>query len=215
MDELSLGADGLRASYNAVADAYAKEFFDELSRKPFDRALLDSFAAAIAPGGQVLDIGCGPGHIARYLSECGVNAAGIDLSPAMVEVARKLNPGLDFAAGDMRAIDRAAATLAAIAAFYSIIHIPRPGVPQVLGEFHRVITEGGLLLLSVHGGTGIVHRDEFLGETVPFEATLFSLGEIVSLVERAGFWVDEAHQRAPYDFEYPTPRIYVLAHRTG
>src|ERR1700730_13779502 len=99
MDELSLGADGFRSSYDAVADAYANEFFDELSRKPFDRALLDSFAAAIPHGGQVLDIGCGPGHIARYLSERGVNAAGIDLSPAMVEVARKLNPGLDFATG--------------------------------------------------------------------------------------------------------------------
>ena len=214
-DELSLGADGFRESYDAVADAYAKEFFDELSRKPFDRALLDSFAAAIAPGGQVLDVGCGPGHIARYLSERGVNATGVDLSPAMVELARKLNPGLDFTAGDMRAIDQSASTLAAITAFYSIIHIPRAEVAQVLDEFHRVIAEDGLLLLSVHGGTGIVHRDEFLGETVPFEATLFSLGEIVSLVERAGFWVDEARQRAPYDFEYPTPRIYVLAHRIG
>jgi SAM-dependent methyltransferase len=215
MDELSLGADGFKASYDAVADAYANEFFDELSRKPFDRALLDSFAAAIPQGGTVLDVGCGPGHIARYLSERGVSAAGVDLSPAMVELARKLNPGLEFSAGDMRAIDQAANGLAAIAAFYSIIHIPRAQVPLVLDEFHRVIAADGLLLVSVHGGTGIVHRDEFLGEAVPFEATLFSLGEIVSLVERAGFRVDEAHQRAPYDFEYPTPRIYVLAHRTG
>jgi SAM-dependent methyltransferase len=215
MDELSLGADGFRASYDAVADAYAKEFFDELSRKPFDRALLDSFAAAIPPSGQVLDIGCGPGHITRYLSERGVNSAGVDLSPAMVDVARKLNPGLAFSTGDMRSIDRTAATLAAIVAFYSVIHIPRAEVPQVLDEFHRVIAMEGLLLMSVHGGSGIVHRDEFLGQTVPFEATLFSLGEIVSLVERAGFWVDEARQRAPYDFEYPTPRMYVLAHRIG
>jgi SAM-dependent methyltransferase len=214
-DELSLGADGFRASYDAVADAYAKEFFDELSRKPFDRALLDTFAAAIPPRGEVLDIGCGPGHIARYLSERGVNAAGVDVSPGMVDVARRLNPGLEFSIGDMRAIDHAGATLAAIAAFYSIIHIPRTEVPHVLDEFHRVLAEGGLLLMSVHGGTGIVHRDEFLGASVAFEATLFSLGEVVSLVERAGFWVDEAHQRAPYDFEYPTPRIYVLAHRTG
>jgi SAM-dependent methyltransferase len=215
MDELSLGADGFRASYDAVADAYAKEFYDELSRKPFDRALLDSFAAAIPARGDALDVGCGPGHIARYLSERGVSAAGVDLSPAMVDVARKLNPGLEFSVGDMRAIDHAANALAAIAAFYSIIHIPRAEVPQVLDEFHRVIATNGLLLMSAHGGTGIVHRDDFLGASVPFEATLFSLGEIVSLVERAGFWVDEAHQRPPYDFEYPTPRIYVLAHRTG
>ena len=217
MDELSLGADGIRSSYDAVADVYAKEFFDELARKPFDRALLDSFATAIPRGGRVLDVGCGPGHIARYLNERGVTAAGIDLSSAMVEIARRLNPDLDFSTGDMRDmrdIAHQAGSAAGIAAFYSVIHIPRAEVPQVLDEFHRVIAVDGLLLVAVHGGAGIVQRDEFLGATVPFEATLFSLGEIVSLVERAGFWVDEARQRAPYDFEYPTPRIYVLAHRT-
>jgi SAM-dependent methyltransferase len=215
MDELSLGADGFRASYDAVAEAYASEFFDELSRKPFDRLLLDSFAAAIPREGRVLDVGCGPGHIARYLSDRGVNAAGVDLSPAMVDLARRLNPGLQFSTGDMRALDARPQSVAGIAAFYSVIHIPRADVPQVLDEFRRVIAVSGLLLVSVHGGTGIVHRDDFLGETVPFEATLFSIGEIVSLVERAGFWVDEARQRAPYDFEHPTPRIYVGAHRPG
>jgi hypothetical protein len=33
----------------------------------------------------------------------------------------------------------------------------------------------------------------------------------VSLAESAGFWVDEVKQRAPYEFENPTPRLYVRA----
>jgi SAM-dependent methyltransferase len=209
----SLDADMIRTSYDAVAEKYAREFFDELSRKPFDCALLDAFAAASAGGGKVLDVGCGPGHVARYLSQRGVDAAGLDLSPATVDLARRLNPDLKFSTGDMRALDIPPSMLSGLVAFYSIIHIPRMEVPLVLGEFHRVLDPDGRLLLSVHGGTGVVHRDEFLGEAVPFEATLFSLGEIVSLVESAGFWVDEARQRRPYEFEYPTPRIYVIAHR--
>jgi trans-aconitate methyltransferase len=127
----------IQAGYDVVADAYAEQFFDELSRKPFDRLLLDAFAADCEGRGTVLDVGCGPGHVARYLSERGAKASGFGLSPAMVELARKLNPGLEFRAGDMR---------------------------------------------------------------------------VVSLVESAGFWVDEAKQRVPYEFENPTPRLYVLAH---
>lgn len=211
--EMSLDADVIKASYDAVAEAYGEQFSNELTRKPFDRMLLDSFGTACPRPGQVLDVGCGPGHIARYLTERGVNAAGIDLSPAMVELARRLNPQLEFTTGDMRTLRRATSSVSGIAAFYSIIHIPRAEVPLVLDEFRRVLVSNGRLLVAVHGGTGVLQRDEFLGQPVPFEATLFSLGEIVALVEHAGFWVDEARQRAPYDFEHPTPRLYVAAHR--
>jgi SAM-dependent methyltransferase len=204
--------EAMKASYEVVAEAYAAQFFDELSRKPFDRMLLDALAADCAGRGPILDVGCGPGHIARYLSDRGANAAGLDLSPAMVELARKLNPGLRFSVGDMRGLGVADGSLAGIAAFYSVIHIPRPEVAGVLTGFHRALVGDGRLLLSVHGGTGSIHRDEFLGHAVPFEATLFSLGEIVSLVESAAFWVDEARQRLPYEFEHPTPRIYIRAH---
>lgn len=202
----------MKDSYDAVADAYAAEFFDELSRKPFDRQLLDAFAADCQGRGTVLDVGCGPGHVARYLSERGAKAAGFDLSTAMVELARKLNPSLEFSAGDMRALGVPDGSLTGIVAFYSLIHIPRQEVAGVLDGFRRALIEDGRLLLAVHGGTGSIHRDEFLGHAVPFEATLFSLGEIVSLVETAGFWVDEARQRVPYEFEHPTPRIYIGAH---
>src|ERR1700704_2599411 len=114
----------METSYDVVAAAYAAQFFDELSRKPFDRTLLDAFAADCVGRGTVLDVGCGPGHVARYLSERGVTAAGVDLSPAMVDLARQLNPGLEFSTGDMRHLEVADNSLAGIVAFYSVIHIP-------------------------------------------------------------------------------------------
>ena len=174
--------------------------------------MLDEFAAACPRGGLVLDVGCGPGQVASYLTDDGVEAAGVDLSPEMIAAARRLSPRIDFSVGDMRRLDRPDASLAGVTAFYSLIHIARADVPQVLTEFRRVLAPGGRLLLAVHGGAGEVHRDEFLDRGVPFDATLFALGELVTLVEAAGFWVDTAHQRAPYEFEHPTPRIYVAAH---
>jgi 2-polyprenyl-3-methyl-5-hydroxy-6-metoxy-1,4-benzoquinol methylase len=59
-------------SYNCVAERYAEQFFHELDRKPFDRDLLDRYAATVrGRGKKVCELGCGVGHIARYLHTHG------------------------------------------------------------------------------------------------------------------------------------------------
>ena len=204
--------DEVRSSYDMVAETYAKKFFDELSRKPFDRRLLDEFAAAL-PARGVLDVGCGPGHIAGYLSERGLDATGVDLSPAMVEIARRLNPEIPFHVADMRELPAADSSVGGIAAFYSVIHIPRKDVPAVLLEFRRVLIPSGRLLVAVHGGSGTITSQDFMGKQAPFEATLFEKDELVDLITSAGFEVTSATIRAPYDFESQTPRLYVAATR--
>ncbi len=119
----------LQTSYDRVAGEYARHLFDELKDKPFDRQVLDRFAARLRGRGVVCDLGCGPGQVARYLHERGAEVIGVDLSPGMVACARRLNPGIAFHQGTMLALDAADGTWAGIAAFYSIIHIPRPEVP--------------------------------------------------------------------------------------
>jgi trans-aconitate methyltransferase len=79
-----------QTSYDLVADVYVRRIFGELQHKPLDRQLLDRFAARVRDFGPVCDMGCGPGHITRYLQDYGVEVCGVDLSPAMVERARRL-----------------------------------------------------------------------------------------------------------------------------
>ena len=89
----------------------------------FDRELLAKFAALTGQAGRA-DVGFAvPAHIARHLSELGVDAMGVDVSPAMIEVARGLNPNLSFEQGDMLRLPLPDGSFAGIAAFYSIIHI--------------------------------------------------------------------------------------------
>jgi hypothetical protein len=64
-----------QSSYDRVADEYVRQIFDELQHKPFDRELLDRFAASVRDAGLACDMGCGPGHVARYLHEHGVYSA--------------------------------------------------------------------------------------------------------------------------------------------
>jgi SAM-dependent methyltransferase len=131
--------DDTAKTYDAVADDYVAHIYAELGDKPLDRELLDRFADAVRGQGPVRDVGCGPGHVTRYLHERGVDVAGIDLSPGMVDRARRLNPGIAFNQGDMAALALPDGALAAIVLFYSIIHIPRPDVVSVLRELRRAL----------------------------------------------------------------------------
>jgi trans-aconitate methyltransferase len=117
-DKLKLGSmdrqttDSIRESYNKIADAYARRYADELQHKPLDRELLSRFAISVKGRGEVCDLGCGPGQIARYLWNEGVHIWGLDLSPRMIDQARKLSPEISFRVYNMMAIDVADERLA-------------------------------------------------------------------------------------------------------
>jgi ubiquinone/menaquinone biosynthesis C-methylase UbiE len=186
----------------------------ELDHKPLDRELLDRFAQHITGKGRAVDLGCGPGQVARYLHEQGVDALGIDLSPGMVELARQAHPGIEFRQGDMRALPLPDNSLAGIAAFYSIIHIPRADVTAVLRELRRVLQPDGVLLLSFHRGTEIRHFDALWEQPVQLDFIFFERDEMRGYLEAAGFIVDDVIERDPYpDVEVATQRVYVFAHK--
>jgi 2-polyprenyl-3-methyl-5-hydroxy-6-metoxy-1,4-benzoquinol methylase len=85
------GHSDYQSSYDAVANEYVRRISGELQHKPLDRALLERFGTVVRDRGPVCDLGCGPGHVARYLKERGVEVVGYDLAPKMVEAARILN----------------------------------------------------------------------------------------------------------------------------
>jgi SAM-dependent methyltransferase len=204
----------VQASYDRVAEEYVARIYGELDHKPLDRQLLDRFADRVQVIGPACDLGCGPGHVARYLHERGVDVRGIDLSPAMVEVARRLNPGIEFRQGDMRSLEIEDGTFGGTAAFYSIIHIPRPEVVTALVEMKRVLRPGGLLLLAFHIGDDVVHLDEWWGHPVSVDFIFFRTEEIAGYLREAGFQVVEVVEREPYpEVEHPSQRAYVLSEK--
>ncbi len=204
-----------QSSYDLVAEEYARHMLHELDHKPRDRQLLEQFAQQVTGKGRVLDLGTGPGQIARYLHDLGVDAFGIDLSPAMVELARRSHPCIEFQQGDMRALPLPDESLAGITAFYCIIHIPRPDVIAVLEEIRRVLEPGALLLISFHRGEQIVHRDEWWGETVSVDFVFFERDEMVGYLQAAGFSIDQVVERDfyPDSDEAQTTRLYIFARK--
>ncbi|MGB7923039.1 MAG: class I SAM-dependent methyltransferase [Pyrinomonadaceae bacterium] len=203
----------MRNNYDDVAEEYAREFCDELDKKPFDRKMLDWLAERVDRRGVICDMGCGPGQVAGYLRGRGAEVCGVDLSPEMVRQAQALRTDIPFQQGDMLALTGVAAdSYAAIAAFYSIIHIPRPSMIEALQELKRVLRPEGLLLLTFHIGQQTVHRDEFLGKEVSLDFHFFETEEIKGYLKTAGFELEEAIERDPYpDVEYQSRRAYIFA----
>ncbi|HEX5716123.1 MAG TPA: class I SAM-dependent methyltransferase [Thermoanaerobaculia bacterium] len=202
----------IRDSYDSAASAYADHLFTELEQKPLDRHLLNRFAEAVRGQGWVVDLGCGPGQIAKYLRDQGVSVIGVDLSAEMIKVAGNLCPGIDFRVGDMRRLDFDDASLAGVVAFYSIVHFDPAELDAVFRELRRVLCQDGLVLISFHVGDHVVHVDDLYGAPVSLDFQFHVPDDVIEALHRARFRVTEEVEREPYEgAEYPTRRCYLLA----
>ena len=188
-----------RAAYDTVAVDYARLLSTEPPETPLDLAMLTAFAELVqaAGGGQVLDLGCGPGRITAHLRSLGLTAFGIDLSPAMVAVARRTYPDLRFDEGSMNALDLGDGAVGGIVAWYSIIHTPPELLPVVFAEVHRVLAPGGQLLLAFQVGNERRHIEHGYGHTVALDAYRLSPDSIAELLHRAGLVVHARLLREP------------------
>jgi SAM-dependent methyltransferase len=216
VEKLSMGnhTASIRKGYDRVAAAYADHYANELRHKPLDQELLSRFAAEVKDRGDVCDMGCGPGHIARYLRDAGLaKVFGLDLSPRMVEQARQLSPDISFQVGNMLALDFRDASLAGIVAFYAIVNIPETQLATVFSEMWRVLRPGGRVLLSFHIGDETVHPDEFLGKPISMDFFFYQPIAMTKRIEAAGFAIEDVIERGPYppEVEYQSRRAYIFA----
>lgn len=191
-------------SYDRIADEYASRIFSELKHKPLDRELLNRFASEVAGHGEVCDMGCGPGHVARYLHDTGANIFGLDISPRMLEQARQLNPDIRFQEGNMLSLGLPDSRLAGIVAFYAICNIPKEFLPVVFLEMKRVLQPRGLLLIAFHAGDKTLHENELWGRVISMDFFLYQPLIIRRYLEEAGYLIEAVIEREPYslDVEY-------------
>jgi SAM-dependent methyltransferase len=129
--------------------------------------------------------------VTAHLHALGIDAFGIDLSPAMIEVARRDHAGLRFEVGSMTDLDLADASVAGLLAFWSLIHIPDEAVPTVFGHFRRALRPGAPLLLGFHVGDGSRLKTQGYGGH-PMKVYLHRRrpGQVAAWLRDAGFTVE-------------------------
>jgi SAM-dependent methyltransferase len=200
--------DKTRIAYDVVAADYADLARDLMAGATWDRAVLGAFAEIAS--GPVADVGCGPGRITGHLAGLGLAARGIDLSPAMIEVARRDHPGLSFEVGSLLDLDLPDGGLGGLVAWYSLVHTPRELLSVAFAEFFRVLRPGGHVLLAFKAGdqrrtltSGYGHDD------LDLDVYEFPPDLVIELLTEAGFTERMRLVRAAEGRE-KQPQAYVL-----
>ncbi|MGW3966324.1 class I SAM-dependent methyltransferase [Amycolatopsis sp. NPDC005003] len=199
------------AAYDAVAVQYAEFAAEVWDKHALERAVWAAFADSVRGRGPVADLGCGPGHLTAHLRSLGLDAFGVDVSPAMIELARAAHPELRFEVGSMAALDLPDASLAGILSWYSLIHTPPAEIPGYFAEFARMSAPGGHVLLECFESGG--------GPLTPFDhkvTTAYSwpLDELAGFAAAAGFTEVGRVYREPGEGERPMRHGCLLLRKT-
>ena len=197
-------------AYGSGAEGYARKFGDDLVHNEFDRGVVDEAITGLQAQSLVLDIGCGPGQVSAHVRRGGHAAVSVDLTLAMLHVARARGAVRAVACADVQRLPIATGRGDVAICWYSLHHLPRAAVPAVLAELRRVLRAGGRLLIGTHGGGGEeLHPIEWQGSREHVLVSYYAEGELVELVGGAGFRTVAACRRDPLPHEHQAEKLYV------
>jgi len=205
----------VRESYDRVADAYVELGMGRLEAEPWLRATLAAFAESVRGLGPVLDVGCGPGTVTAHLAELGLDASGVDLSPRMVDHARRQYPELRFSVASATELGIAPASLGGVLGWWSLFNLPRAMLPGVLRTFAEALVPGGQALVGTHVGDGDIARTEsYGGLPVSWTTHLYRPEDVAGMLVAAGLEV-VAELRLPAHPPSMRPQVLLAARRPG
>ncbi|WP_028785149.1 class I SAM-dependent methyltransferase [Thalassobacillus devorans] len=168
----------------------SKDMWDEGSRK----TIIPFIQKHIAPDATIADIGCGDGYGSYRLHQAGYQVTGIDISPAMVERAkRQLKMGeLTFIQGDLAGLDLDKESFDAIMAINCLewTEVPSDGLKEMV----RILRPGGKLCIGVLGPTAAPRKNSYrrlYGEDVICNTMM--PWEFKTLAEEMGLKVIDGH----------------------
>lgn len=144
-----------RAAYDDDEIA-ANAFYTSTELSACERALFDRF---LRSGMDVLDLGVGAGRTTPYLAGLGGRYVGVDYAPAMIEKARQLHPGIEYAEADAQDLGAYGdASFDAVVFSYNGIDCLSPlrSRRQCFAECRRVLRPGGVLITSSHNPRGLL-----------------------------------------------------------
>ncbi len=187
------------ASYDRIADRW-------LDVSTYGFAQVERAVAFVKRKGAALDVGCGTGRLMGLLGEHGFRTDGLDVSPAMVALARQRHPGARLFHADVcrwelpRSYDL-------IVAWDSVWHVPLARQEAVLTKLCRGLSAGGVLVFTTGGTDGPSEKlDTCMGPTM-YHATL-GVPRTLHVLAEAGCTC----RHLEYD-QHPELHVYVVAQK--
>lgn len=142
--------DGIRAFYDATAEAWERDWYDNEAMLP----QLRWFLGRLPPSPRVLDLGCGAGYESMRLARLGARVVGVDISEGSLAIARRRNPGIVFHNISLLALEDSLGAFDGVAAIASLVHIPREELAAAFRGIRGRLVSGGHLWASFREGDG-------------------------------------------------------------
>ncbi|MEU3936244.1 class I SAM-dependent methyltransferase [Streptomyces sp. NPDC029044] len=201
---------GQAEAFDAIGDHYDQAF----PHKEGQVGATEWLADRLPSGSRVLDLGCGTGlPTARRLAEAGFEVVGVDLSRGMVELARKHVPDGTFHQVDIADLRPGGpcdlGRFDAVAAFFSLLMLPRQEIPLALRTVRHLLLPDGLFVLSMVEADVDDFSIPFLGRTIRVSGYLRD--ELRETVEATGFEIVEenSYTYAPASADVP-PEVQIF-----
>ncbi|MEW1823975.1 class I SAM-dependent methyltransferase [Streptomyces sp. NPDC088196] len=203
-DSLRLDRTGQAEAFDAIGDRYDEAFPHKEGQVGAGEWLIES----LDPGARVLDLGAGTGvPTSRQLADADLDVVGVDLSARMVTLAREYVPAATFHQLDLADLRPGGARdlgrFDGVAAFFSLLMLPRAEIPLALRTIHHLLNPGGLLALSMVEAHVDDFEIPFLGHTIRVSGYL--LEDLHKVLDTAGFEVvkENSYTYAPATADVP------------
>ena len=181
-----------RAVYDTAAARYVQFVGTQISsatEDPIDQSMLEAFVELVKSQSihQVADVGCGPGRAAAFMADRGLDVVGVDISEAMLAVARSAHPHIKFEEGQLDALPFGTGVLAGAVCWYSIIYTPPDRLVEAFRELSRVLIPGGYLLLAFQAEDEPLHTADAYDTKLPLTSYRHSVQQVAGHLVDVGF----------------------------
>ena len=160
-----------KKTYNAIADFYVKE----ASLDHEDKTYLDSFLKTVS-GNKILDLGCGPGILSKYLSNLGYDVTGVDFAEQMISIARGIVPDTKFIVSDVASLELDDKFDGIVLAHF-LIHFSKDENIQILNKLHTLMNPDASLFIQFSANLTPGIQDEPLDDTGKLKMWRYSYDE--------------------------------------
>lgn len=207
---------GARRAARDSVDNIGDDYDEAFPHKEGQIECVQRLSRRLPKGARVLDLGCGTGMpTSRQLVDAGFRVVGTDISPTMVELARRNVPEGEFHVADIVDLSEEEA-YDAVVAFFSLLVLPRNRIPKALTAIHRALAPGGWFCLSMVEADLDDVPIQFLGQQV--RVSCYPRDELRTVVENAGFSIEDetAFSYAPASSQaYPEVQLFFICNRVG
>ncbi|KAG2421319.1 hypothetical protein HFD88_005293 [Aspergillus terreus] len=145
-------------AYDNITEWYLQWVESQKSpRQRYTKLLLDK----LQPTPSILELGCGPGvPIVQMVLDHGAQVVANDISTKQIEMAKARCPGAKLVAGDMTALTFEPASFDGVISFYTLFHLPRSKLKDMLAKIHGWLKPGGIFVFNL----ATIDEEEIHGE---------------------------------------------------